>query len=172
VRCPFCGDEDNRVVDSRLSKDAEEIRRRRECDECGRRFTTRERLETGLLRVIKRDERREDYDRSKLLLGIEAACVKRPVSADAVERLLDRVEKSVHEGGEKEVTSRSLGELTLGELTELDQLAGVRFASVFYNFQSGEDYTEFFEKISRSETAEAPGRREAPEAQDERSKSK
>jgi transcriptional repressor NrdR len=137
-----------------LSKDGEEIRRRRECDECGRRFTTRERLETVLLRVIKRDERREDYDRNKLLVGIEAACVKRPVSADAIERLLDRIEKAIHEGGEKEVTSRQLGEQTLGELTDLDQLAGVRFASVFYNFESGEDYTAFIESIAtpRSDT--------------------
>ena len=148
MRCPYCGDEENRVVDSRLSKDAEEIRRRRECDECGRRFTTRERLDTVLLRVIKRDERREDYDRSKLLLGIEAACVKRPVSADAIERLLDRVEKAMHENAEREVTSRELGERTLRELTDLDQLAGVRFASVFYNFQSGADYTAFFESLA------------------------
>jgi len=154
VRCPYCADEENRVVDSRLSKDGEEIRRRRECDECKRRFTTRERLETVLLRVIKRDERREDYDRNKLLLGIEAACVKRPVSADAIERLLDRVEKSAHESGEKEVTSRDLGERTLRELTELDQLAGVRFASVFYNFQSGADYTAFFESLPAPGAAE------------------
>ena len=150
MRCPFCGDEENRVVDSRLSKDGEEIRRRRQCDECGRRFTTRERFETVLMRVIKRDERREDYDRNKLLAGIEAACVKRPVSADAVERLLDRVEKAIHEGGQREVTSRELGERTLRELTDLDQLAGVRFASVFYNFQSGEDYTAFFESLANA----------------------
>lgn len=144
MRCPFCADEENKVIDTRLAKDGEEIRRRRECEECGRRFTTRERLETVLPRVIKRDERREDYDRSKLLRGIEAACVKRPVSADAIERLLDSVERAIHEAGDKEVTSHEVGAQTMRGLIALDHLAAVRFASVFHNFQSGEDYTAFF----------------------------
>ncbi len=144
MRCPFCADEENKVVDTRLAKDGEEIRRRRECEECGRRFTTRERLETVLPRVIKRDARREDYDRKKLRGGIEAACVKRPVSADAVEGLLDAIERAMHESGEKEVASQDIGERTMRGLIELDHLAAVRFASVFQDFQSGEDYIAFF----------------------------
>ncbi|MCP4038425.1 MAG: transcriptional repressor NrdR [bacterium] len=153
MRCPFCGDEENKVIDTRLAKDGEEIRRRRECEECGRRFTTRERLETVLPRVIKHDSRREDYDRDKLRSGIEAACVKRPVSADAIERLIDAVERTIHEGGEKEVPSRAIGEQTMRGLIELDHLAAVRFASVFRNFESGEDYDAFFAKLEDEQGA-------------------
>ncbi len=151
MRCPNCGDDGNRVVDTRLARDGEEIRRRRECDECGRRFTTRERLERTMPRVIKRDERREDFDRRKLLTSIEAACVKRPVSADAVERALDRIEKGIQESGEKEVMSADVGERTMRELVALDHLAAVRFASVFRSFQSGEDYTAFFQDLESSD---------------------
>lgn len=154
MRCPFCGDEENKVVDTRLAKDGEEIRRRRECAECGRRFTTRERLETVLPRVIKRDARREDYDRAKLRGGIEAACVKRPVSADAIEILLDAVERSVHESGEKEIASREIGDQTMRGLIELDHLAAVRFASVYKNFESGEDYIAFFAGLGSGEDGE------------------
>jgi len=151
VRCPFCADEENKVIDTRLAKDGEEIRRRRECAECGRRFTTRERLETVLPRVIKRDARREDYDRAKLRGGIEAACVKRPVSADAIEILLDAIERSVHESGEKEIASREIGDQTMRGLIELDHLAAVRFASVYKNFESGEDYIAFFAGLDSGE---------------------
>lgn len=151
MRCPFCADEENKVIDTRLAKDGEEIRRRRECAECGRRFTTRERLETVLPRVIKRDARREDYDRAKLRGGIEAACVKRPVSADAIEILLDAIERSVHESGEKEIASREIGDQTMRGLIELDHLAAVRFASVYKNFESAEDYIAFFAGLDSGE---------------------
>ncbi len=151
MRCPVCGDEGNRVVDTRLARDGQEIRRRRECEECGKRFTTRERLETTLPRIIKRDERRENYDRDKLRLGIDAACVKRPVSAEAVETLIDRVEQSIQAGGEKEVSSQTLGREVLRGLTELDHLAAVRFASVFEDFQHIEQYSEFFSALETSE---------------------
>jgi len=153
VRCPFCGDEGNRVVDTRLAREGDEIRRRRECEECGQRFTTRERIETVTPRIIKHDERREDFDRRKLLMGIEAACVKRPVSADAIERMIDRIEKAIQEGGKKEVTSAELGERTMRELVAVDQLAAVRFASVFHNFQSGEDYEAFFAAAAAPENS-------------------
>lgn len=153
MRCPFCGDEDNRVVDTRLGRDGDEIRRRRECDECGQRFTTRERIETVMPRIIKHDERREDFDRRKLLMGIEAACVKRPVSADAIERMIDRIEKAIQEVGKKEVTSDEIGERTMRELIAVDHLAAVRFASVFQNFQSGEDYEAFFRAARASENS-------------------
>ncbi len=147
MRCPFCGDESNKVMDSRLAGVGEEIRRRRECLECGRRFTTRERVETIVPRIIKRDERREDYDRRKLLLGIERACQKRPISTESIERILDRIERGLQETGEKEILSNELGERTMDELTAIDPLAAVRFASVFRNFQSTEDYAAFFSSL-------------------------
>ncbi|MEB2325123.1 MAG: ATP cone domain-containing protein, partial [Sorangiineae bacterium] len=105
MRCPYCGDDANRVVDSRLGRDEAEIRRRRECLECGRRFTTRERVEDVLPKLVKRDERREDFDRRKLLASVEKACAKRPVSIDALERLADRIEKRLQETGRAEVAS-------------------------------------------------------------------
>ena len=148
MQCPFCADDGNRVIDSRLARDGAEIRRRRECDECGRRFTTRERIEEVLPRVIKRDERREEYDRNKLLRGVEHACVKRPVSAEAVARLLDRIERELQESGEREVTSDHVGRRALEELAAIDALAGVRFASVFLDFSSPADYEAFFSELS------------------------
>ncbi len=148
MQCPFCADEGNRVIDSRLARDGSEIRRRRECDECGRRFTTRERVEEVLPRVIKRDERREEYDRNKLLRGVEHACVKRPVSAEAIGRLIDRVERELQESGEREVTSDQVGRRALEELSAIDALAAVRFASVFLDFSSPADYEAFFAELS------------------------
>ncbi len=147
MRCPYCGDESNRVVDSRLGREGSEIRRRRECDECGRRFTTRERIEESVPRIVKRDERREEYDRAKLLAGIQAACQKRPLSADAIERLIDRLERRMQEGGEREVRSRWLGEHVLEELCTLDPIAAARFASVFEGFENAEDYARFFARL-------------------------
>lgn len=147
MRCPFCGDAANRVIDSRLGRDGSEIRRRRECLECDRRFTTRERVDDVLPRVVKRDERRESYSREKLLSALEKASQKRPVSADALERLVDRVERRLQELGEREVTSQSIGQRVMEELTDLDHVAAARFASVFYDFQGPEDYEAFFEQV-------------------------
>ena len=144
MRCPYCSDEANRVIDSRLGRDGSEIRRRRECLECGRRFTTRERIDEVLPKVVKRDECREDFQRHKLLTAVEKACEKRPVSTDALERLVDRVERSIQELGEKEVTSVQIGDRMMAELMALDTLASARFASVFQNFQNAEDYEAFF----------------------------
>ena len=152
MRCPYCTDEGNKVIDSRLSREGDEIRRRRECDECGRRFTTRERVDEVLPKVFKRDERREEYRREKLLAAIENACVKRPVSADAVERLVDRVERHLQELGEKEVASTVIGDRVMEELKLLDPLAAARFASVFRDFQCAEDYERFFASFEESET--------------------
>lgn len=154
LRCPYCSDPTNRVIDSRLGRDGAEIRRRRECHECGRRFTTRERVEEVLPKVVKRDERREEFWREKVLIAIEKACEKRPVSADALEKLVDRIERHVAEIAEKEVTSRLIGERVLDELVELDTLAAARFASVFHNFENAEDYAHFFDKLGRHETSE------------------
>ncbi len=152
MRCPYCGDDESRVVDTRVASGGEEIRRRRECEECGRRFTTRERTELVLPRVIKRDERREDYQRKKLLRGIEHACVKRPVPTEAVELVLDRIERWLQESGEKEIASDRVGEKVMEELTRLDSLAAVRFASVFRDFQSTDAYAAFFESVEAART--------------------
>jgi transcriptional repressor NrdR len=137
----------NKVIDSRLGRDGAEIRRRRECLECGRRFTTRERVEEVLPRIIKRDGRREEFQREKLLAAVEKACEKRPVSADDLEKLVDRVERSVQDLGQKEVPSAGVGERVMDELVRLDPLAAARFASVFRGFQNAKDYADFFDGL-------------------------
>jgi transcriptional repressor NrdR len=157
MRCPTCGHAENRVIDSREARDGSEIRRRRECLECGRRFTTRERVEEILPKICKRDERREDYDRRKLVLGIQKACEKRAVSADAIERLADRIERQLQDLGEKEVPSRLVGERVMEELKRLDPVAAARFASVFRDFQGLEDYTAFFAEIEAAGRGSSQG---------------
>ena len=152
MRCPYCGDDASRVVDTRVGREGDEIRRRRACGECGRRFTTRERTELVLPRIIKHDERREDYSRAKLLRGIDRACVKRPIPTDAVERMIDRMERWLQEQGVKEIPSRQIGERVMEELTRLDPLAAVRFASVFRGFDSTQDYAAFFASIEDAPT--------------------
>src|SRR5262245_18032036 len=147
MRCPYCGCTSDRVIDSREARDGQEIRRRRECDECERRFTTRERLDEVMPKIVKRDERREEYDRAKLAHGIQKASVKRPISENAVQRLLDRIERRLGEAGEAEVSSETLGALVLGELTALDPLAAARFASVFRDFKTAADYDAFFASL-------------------------
>ena len=139
------------MIDSRLARDGSEIRRRRECSECGRRFTTRERIDEVLPKVVKKDERREDYDRAKLLDGLQKACQKRPVSANELERLVDRIEKRLAELGEREVPSGRLGEWVMDELVQLDAVAAARFASVFRGFQGPEDYARFFASLAPRE---------------------
>jgi transcriptional repressor NrdR len=150
MRCPFCGCTSDHVIDSREARDAQEIRRRRECDECQRRFTTRERLEEVLPKIVKQDERREEYDRSKLEHGIHKACVKRPVSENAIQRLVDRIERNLGELGEAELSSHDLGELTLRELIALDPLAAARFASVLRDFKTAADYDAFFASLDEA----------------------
>lgn len=152
MRCPYCGRTESRVVDSRVTREGEEIRRRRECEECARRFTTRERVEEVTPKIIKRDERREDYDRAKLVSGVRKACIKRPVSENAIERLLGRVERRLQETTEAEVSTAVLGDLVLQELASLDAVAAARFASVFRRFESAADYARFFAKeVGRGE---------------------
>ena len=139
------------MIDSRLGRDGNEVRRRRECLECERRFTTRERVEEVFPKIVKRDERREDYQRHKLLTAVQKACEKRPVSASSLDQLVDRVERHVQELGEKEVTSGLIGQRMMEELVGLDHLAAARFASVFLDFQGAEDYRRFFESIEHPE---------------------
>lgn len=145
MRCPFCGTLDNKVIDSRLSHGGETTRRRRECVACGRRYTTYEKVELALPSVVKKDGRRQPFDREKLMRGLRRACVKRPVSEEALEQLLDDLERQLSERGEAEVPSAEVGRLVLAALRSLDQVAYVRFASVYRDFK---DVHEFMAELS------------------------
>src|SRR5437773_12428748 len=125
MRCPFCRDLENRVVDSRLGKEGDTIRRRRHCEHCGRRFTTYERVEEALPMVVKKDGRREPFDRTKIVNGLKRACEKRPVPVDTIEALATSIERHLQEGSEREVTSREIGEAVMRELHDLDPVAYV-----------------------------------------------
>ncbi|HHH30854.1 MAG TPA: transcriptional repressor NrdR [Polyangiaceae bacterium] len=140
MKCPFCGILDNRVIDSRLSQAGEVTRRRRECDGCSRRYTTYERVEQVLPYVIKKDGRREVFDRMKILGGLRRACEKRPISSEVLERLVDRIEREMVETGDKEVSSAQVGERIMERLRDLDQVAYVRFASVYRSFKDIEEF--------------------------------
>ncbi|HTD27297.1 MAG TPA: transcriptional regulator NrdR [Candidatus Elarobacter sp.] len=144
MRCPFCHDLENRVVDSRLGKEGDAIRRRRHCEHCGRRFTTYERVEESLPMVVKKDGRREPFERAKIVNGLKRACEKRPVPVDTIEALVDGVERQLQESGEREVTSRAIGETVMRELHALDAVAYVRFASVYRSFR---DVHEFMREL-------------------------
>ncbi len=144
MKCPFCHELDNRVIDSRLSKDSGMVRRRRECSVCNRRFTTYERVEETTPMVVKKDGRRENYDRLKVINGLKRACEKRPVSVDTIEAIADRIERGLQERGEKEVPSSVIGESTMRELHDIDQVAYVRFASVYRSFK---DIGEFMVEL-------------------------
>jgi transcriptional repressor NrdR len=144
MKCPFCHDLDNRVLDSRLTKDGGIIRRRRECAHCKRRFTTYERVEEMLPMVVKKDGRREVFDRQKIVAGLKKAGEKRPVSTAAIEQTTDRIEQALQERGDKEVPSSVIGEAIMRELHKLDQVAYVRFASVYRSF---EDVSEFMREL-------------------------
>ena len=144
MQCPFCNHLENKVVDSRLSKEGEAIRRRRECLSCQRRFTTYERIEDILPSVIKKDGRREPFDRQKILQGLKKACEKRPISIDALEAVVERIEKKIQEMGKSEIPTQVIGEEVMKELHELDQVAYVRFASVYREFK---DLSEFMNEL-------------------------
>jgi len=144
MKCPFCISLDNKVIDSRLSKDGTVVRRRRECTECQRRFTTHERVEDMLPVVIKKDGRREIFDRGKILSGVQKACSNLPISIDAIEGLVDRVERYFQDRGDKEINCNDIGEVVMRELHQLDGVAYVRFASVYRQFR---DLTEFMNEI-------------------------
>ncbi len=144
MNCPFCSNVGNRVIDSRVSKDGDAIRRRRECVGCGKRFTTYEFVEDVLPMVIKKDGRRENFDRAKIMTGIKKACEKRPISMDVIETMLDRIEQYCQEMQFKEISSSIIGEQVMGELHNLDGIAYVRFASVYRQFK---DINEFLEEL-------------------------
>jgi transcriptional repressor NrdR len=144
MKCPFCRDLENKVIDSRLSKDGDIIRRRRECLRCQRRFTTYERVEEMLPMIVKKDGRREVYERLKVISGLKKACEKRPVSMEMIEQTADRIERMLQERGEKEVSSSVIGEAIMRALYDLDKVAYVRFASVYRSF---EDVNEFMREL-------------------------
>ena len=144
MHCPFCKVDNDKVVDSRVSGQGFVIRRRRKCRNCGRRFTTYERVEKSILRVIKKDGSREDFDRQKLREGLMRACHKRPVSTEQVEEIVDDVERQLSEIYDREVPTNVIGEKIVGYLKSLDRVAYVRFASVYRDFQ---DVTEFVTEV-------------------------
>jgi transcriptional repressor NrdR len=149
MKCPFCKTPDSKVVDSRASSEGFTIRRRRECEQCGKRFTTYERVEHAPLRVIKRDGRREEFDRDKLQRSLEVACRKRPVPTEAIESAVGVIEHELSGTFGREIDSSRLGELVIRELRKLDEVAYVRFASVYRAF---DDVGEFVDEAKRVET--------------------
>ena len=146
MRCPFCGNLEDRVVDSRESREGDVIRRRRECTACERRFTSYEKIEKPAFQVVKRDERREPYDREKLMRGLQIACRKRPVPQGELERIADSIESVMADAGEREISSQSLGTMVMNRLRDLDPVAYVRFASVYRRF---EDVDAFVKELHR-----------------------
>ncbi len=144
MKCPFCDELEDKVVDSRMAKEGEVIRRRRECLGCKRRYTTYERVDEMLPVVVKKDGRRESFDRSKILAGLKKACEKRPISTATIEAVTDRIEKRIQEMGETEIESRIVGEELMKELHQLDQVAYVRFASVYREFK---DIDQFMDEL-------------------------
>ena len=140
MKCPFCGEIDNKVIDSRLSKDGNVIRRRRECIVCSRRFTTYENIEEIPVMIIKKDGRREVFSREKVRSGIQKACQKRDISMNVIEEFLDELERDLREIGEKEIPSHKIGENVMAKLHSLDGVAYVRFASVYREFKDVNDF--------------------------------
>lgn len=147
MRCPFCGDEDTRVVDSRPVDEDNSIRRRRQCAACSRRFTTYEKIETVPLIVIKKDNNREPYDRSKIEAGIVRSCHKRPISAEQIKKVVDEVENDIFNKEEREVSAMLIGEIVMDKLKDLDPVAYVRFASVYREFKDVETFMDELKKL-------------------------
>jgi transcriptional repressor NrdR len=152
MRCPFCGDQEDKVIDSRMSKDGREIRRRRECEACSRRFTTYERVEESMPLVVKRDDRREPFDRNKIERGLTAAAAKRPVSLEQIKTLAEDVEREVSELGVAEMASREIGERVLRRLRALDHIAYVRFASIYRDFDDVDEFAKEVDQLRDGET--------------------
>lgn len=147
MKCPYCGHKKDKVVDSRESRDGEAIRRRRECLKCSKRFTTYEQVEHALPMVIKKDGRREAFDKNKILAGLTKACEKRPISVEKLYEVVDDIEKQLYSRMEKEVSSNVMGELLMEKLAKLDEVAYVRFASVYRQFKDINAFTKELQKF-------------------------
>ena len=147
MKCPYCSDENTRVIDSRSAEDGDSIRRRRQCDKCGKRFTTYEKIETIPVFVIKKDNTREPYDRAKIEKGIMLSCRKRPVKIEKITQMIDDIENTILNQDSKEVPSSFIGELIMDRLRKLDQVAYVRFASVYREFQDVDTFMKELQNI-------------------------
>ena len=147
MKCPYCGHPDTRVIDSRPADDGHSIRRRRSCDVCGKRFTTYEKVETIPLIIIKKDNNREQYNRGKIENGVLRACYKRPASAEEIQKCIDRIETKIFSLEEKEIPSSAIGEIVMDELKKLDEVAYVRFASVYREFKDVNTFMDEIKKI-------------------------
>jgi transcriptional repressor NrdR len=154
VRCPFCGAQDTKVIDSRLASEGDQVRRRRECLSCGERFTTYETAELVMPRVVKTNGVREVFNEDKLRTGFLRALEKRPVDTEAIEAAINRIKQNIYATGEREVSSREVGEWVMDELRELDQVAYVRFASVYRSFQDVNAFREEIERLEKGPTPE------------------
>ena len=167
MQCPFCRAPDSRVIDSRLGREGDVVRRRRHCDACRRRFTTYERVDAALPMVVKKDGRRERFDRDKIVAGLARACEKRPVSVDTIEALASGIERRLQERGDKEVQSAEIGEAMMSALHDLDEVAYVRFASVYRSFRDVHEFMRELEELiavrqaasSHAKTRTTSGRR-------------
>ena len=149
MRCPFCGESDDRVVDSRESREGLTVRRRRECAACGRRFTTYEQIEDIPYMVVKSDGAREEFDRKKLLTGLYKACEKRPIPAQRLDAVVEDIEQRLHDREEREMTTAEIGSIVTDHLRKLDQVAYVRFASVYRNFEDLETFMDELKVLLR-----------------------
>ena len=147
MRCPFCNYHDTKVIDSRTRDEGRSIRRRRRCLKCSRRFTTRETVDEIPMRIIKQDGTREEFNREKLLRGIQNACTKRPISSSDIEELVSKIEFEIRDQNAEEVSSRVIGELVMEALKKLDDVAYVRFASVYRNFQAKEEFLSELDQL-------------------------
>ncbi len=151
MKCPFCGFEESKVIDSRPADDGERIRRRRECLSCAKRFTTHEVIETVPIVVVKRDKSREVFNRSKLMAGFLRACEKRPISMDQVENMINTIEAKLQSNYDREVTSQHIGELVMELLKDVDKVAYIRFASVYKNFEDADTFMEELDRLRKNQ---------------------
>lgn len=151
MKCPFCGFEESKVIDSRPADDGERIRRRRECLSCAKRFTTHEVIETVPIVVVKRDKSREVFNRSKLMSGFLRACEKRPISMEQVEGMIDTIESKLQSSYDREVTSQHIGELVMELLKDVDKVAYIRFASVYKNFEDADTFMQELDRLRKNQ---------------------
>lgn len=149
MKCPFCGNLDSKVIDSRLTEDKESIRRRRECERCIKRFTTYERLETQPIVVIKKDGTKQPFDRNKILGGLIRACIKRNIDTSVLDKIVDDIEYEIRNNPSNEISTKDIGDLALRHLKNLDKVAYIRFASVYKHFDDIEEFTKELEELQK-----------------------